>query len=115
MRVTITLAIGVSQLIKDDSISFTVRGVTNHNSKKPSDSFQIFSTTGIDIQLIHARTSGLSITNANLGTIYSMTGIPLLNYLEVTTTWIFSFTMANQVPNNGKVRITFPSGFTLNS
>ena len=82
MRVYLTLNTGVTGIIKDDQIKIVVSGVTNYISKKPSDSFKVYSTTGVDSQLIHSMTTGITLTNVNLGRIVQMTGTPMANFLD---------------------------------
>ena len=42
-----------------------------------------------------------------------MTGTPQANFLEELTTWDMTLTMINLVPQNGKIRVIFPTSFTL--
>ncbi len=43
-----------------------------------------------------------------------MTAVSDNNFLSTNSVWTIHFVSINKIPDNGRVDITFPSGFTLN-
>lgn len=105
-RVTTTNAV-TSYTTTDFSAIVEFVSITNPQSTLPTDSFQISlkTSSGDSIATV---TSGITYT-ATTGTISSMTAVPDISTVGVTTSVKFSFKPTHKIPVSSRILVTLPT------
>ena len=104
---------GSSSLSANTLIIFIVQNMRNPTTLTTSSSFQVQTLTSDKLYQINLRTTGLTITNSDRGSISSALTVPDSTNLSVSTSYIITFTPTNPLPQNSFIQIGIPSEITV--
>jgi hypothetical protein len=91
-------------------VVFSISNVQNPLSISPTTtSMQVYILTSSKNYIINQRTTGLTITNTDAGSISNATASPDDSSLGVTTNYLISFKPDNSILQNTEVKVTIPS------
>lgn len=96
-------------------IKFSVSNVQNPLSMSTTSSIQMSILTSNKNNRINTKTTGLTITNTEAGTITSAAVYPDNSTLGATTSYLVSFTPSTNIAQNTVVKITIPSQIGVTS
>lgn len=98
-------------------MEFTVSNVTNPGNLDESGSFTVetITSTTAPIYKMNSRTTGLTITNSQRGSISDASAVPDSTALSVNTSYTIAFTPTNVLPQNAQVLITIPEEIVMPS
>ena len=113
LDVAIATSSGATELAANTLIVFVIQGVQNPSTLSESSSFQVETLTSDKQYRINLRTTGLTVTNSERGSISSTTAIPESTALNTSTTYTFSFTPTNTIPQNAFIQIGLPESVTV--
>ncbi|KRX07395.1 Insulin-like growth factor binding protein, N-terminal [Pseudocohnilembus persalinus] len=110
--ITVTLDFKVSSdtFSKGETASIQISTITNFYSTQPALSyFQYVTYASTTTQLIQQQTGSNYLQTTDPNTVNFNSKSAVSTIFESITTYTISFTTYTQVPNNGKIIITFPS------
>lgn len=87
----------------------------NPTTLTTSSSFQVQTLTSDKAYQINLRTTGLTITNSDRGSISSASAVPASTALSTSTSYTITFTPTNPLPQNSFLQIGIPSEVTVPS
>jgi hypothetical protein len=89
--------------------------VKNPSSAGVTGTFSIATTTNSDVNIdTVSGVAGVTLTSS-AGSLTSASVVPASLVASANSNVVVSFTAANNVPNNGKIKIIFPSGFDISN
>ena len=112
----IALATSVGSSLSANSLMiFLVQNMRNPTTLTTSSSFQVQTLTSDKAYQINVRTTGLTITNSDRGSITSASVAPDSTALNVSTSYTITFTPTNPLPQNSFIQIGIPSEISVPS
>ena len=114
----ITLEDGVTQLptVAGDTttqIVFNISDISNPPSLDESSTFEFYVTTQNRINEINERTTGVTITNTEAGTLTDASASPDDSSLGATTNYLISFLPTTYIYQDTMIKVAIPSQITV--